>query len=293
MEIEDYIQKANFDFFIPSVCKPYNISFRGEGEKWSTLWFKCDYEGGTYRFKEFFMDWFYQGFPKSMMSSFVETYSSIQSGKIGKIVFHKGKDYKGLDSISAFCDGTQIEIEYTGPGTIKEDIIRDIIQIKNPLMEGKAFHERSFHARTGKWDWFEERRIAISKWRGEKIEDDNCPIVSYGMLEDILHIFVFTDNKFSKVFWMDIADVGHQNEHLFYKFRKNLGIYNIIFQMKKGVIGLRGPYGPVLLQINGRDKILTFTSNLYLDLESFIKEFNNRLVFASEITDKDLLEFKI
>lgn len=293
MDIESYLKKANFDFFIPSICEPYNISFREEGEKWSTLWFKCDYGGSTYRFKEFFMDWFYHGFPKSMMSSFVESYSSIRSGKSGDIIFFKGKDYKGLESIAAFYEGTQIEIECADPGIISDDVIHNLKQIKNSFMEGKAFHERSFHARTGKWDWFEERRIAAAKWKNENFDDDETPIVSHGILEDKLHIFVFSDKKFSRVFWMDIAEPSRQNEHLFYKLRKNLGIFNVIFQLKDALIGLRGPYGPILMQISTGRKVITFTSNFYESFDTFIKNYNRRLDFVAKTIDKNLLEFKI
>jgi hypothetical protein len=298
MDIKTFLKKYNFNFYIPVSCDVKEISFREEGERWSTLRFLCDYKGMKYRFKEFFLDWFYTGYPKSLMKNFMETYSIVKFEKIGEFNVFFGFDYKNLYAASIYHKGTQIEIEALDDNYDKnnfEELILSINQIENANLNDLPFHLRSFHARSKKWEWFEEKRIALANWYllPKKMDHYN---VSVGDLEHStgkIEFFIFSNSDFSQVMWLEFVDENIGIENAYYKFRKKIGIYNEIFENHFTLFGIRHPSGPALMQNKIGNKVITFTSNSYNNKYNFIKNYDKALMFLSANLNKDLFKFMI
>ncbi len=297
MDINTFLRRSNFNFYLPQSCELNDFSFREEGEKWSTLRFVCDYKGIKYRFKEFFLDWFYTGYPKSLMKNFMETYSRIIFKKIGEFNVFFGLDYKNLHAASIYHKGTQIEIEALNNYKMEdfEALISELSEYENEKLINSPFHIRSFHARSKKWDWFEEKRIALANWH--LLPDKFGPYnVSIGELRDTkgrIEFFIFSNADFSDVMWLEMVDTNIGIENAYYKFRKVTGIYNEIFESGLTVFGIRNPLGPAIMQIRSEDKVITFTNNLFKDICSLVERYNKSLDFLSSNLDKDLSVFII
>ncbi|MGC8574336.1 MAG: hypothetical protein ACP5LC_02285 [Thermoplasmata archaeon] len=274
MELDDLknIQKnAPFLFYLPREYEIHDISYRDEGDKWSTLRFFIDFKGNNFRVKEFFLDWFYTSFPKNLMSSFVESYSpvEIEEGINGKIFI--GLDYKGMSASSCYAMGTQIEIEGDSPSYLK-----DVNNILRPLFyeerfRNYPFHERSFFARNSRTSWFEEDRIARMKWQTPEEDfliNDSRPS-SLGIHESggYVHevIMIFSEDFFRKVFWVDIASTVNSMPNGYYSLRKagNLFTFN---DFAGGIIAHVNSGGPGIWQASNSKYIFTvsFSSDVFL-----------------------------
>ena len=57
---------------VPENIRASSLGLRIRDEKWPTLRYFIDYGNHRIRIKEFFMDWFFTGFPKSLMSRILE-----------------------------------------------------------------------------------------------------------------------------------------------------------------------------------------------------------------------------
>lgn len=142
-----------------------NISVRHDDARWPTLRF--DFSGEVSgRVKEFFLDWFYTGFPKNMMSSLVDSYSTVRIIHGIHEYFH-GLDYKGIEAATAFMSGTCLEVEFSSG---KSEQIRRFMSSFRQVATADdkpvecRFHRLGFHTSGHSGDWFEDRRVARLKW---------------------------------------------------------------------------------------------------------------------------------
>ncbi len=285
-----YLQRdSTFLFYLPAEFQIYDVSFRNEGEKWSTLRYFIDYNGVRYRVKEFFLDWFYTSFPKSLMKSFVESYTNIEvyEGINGKVFL--GKDYKGMDASSCFSMGTQIEIESNSGLYLKElnNSLRPIFV--DERFRNYPFHERSFFARNAKTSWFEEERIARMKWKhpehplsvGES-ESSSIGIHEYdGIINEV--IMIFTEEFFRKVFWIDVALASDNIMHGYYKLRRESNFFTFV-NFDGGLLASIQNGGPGIWQV--------FDSK-YVYTVSFSSDVSLQEIFDSFEKIKEIIDFII
>lgn len=263
-DLETLQSSSYFLFYLPRNWQIDNVTYRREGEKWSTLRFECEVRGKKVRAKVFFLDWFYQGFPKSLMESFIGSYSTVTSETDQDRVSFYGKNYKNKDACSSFALGTQIEIEGDSSDVVKE-LNKDLFPTyKTSRFEQFPFYRRSFLARGGEPDWFEERRISRMKWSpikdmrvGERLKGDSHGVFSARgqVLEEIN---IFSEPYSRRVVWADVADKRGGEEYLFYTLRKE-GMFFDKFEENNGILATRTDNGPSLYQQENSEKVVTIS----------------------------------
>jgi hypothetical protein len=263
-KLKELQDSARFLFFTPKNIEITDISFRNEGRKWSTLRFVCDVGGERARVKEFFLDWFYSGFPKSLMQSFVSSYSPVEMKNRGEGVSFFGRNYKNKDASSSFFLGTQVEVEGDSMDTVK----RVTDDLHAPFLIDKfkhlSFVDRSFFARGGKPEWFEEERITRMEWRkleGETL-GDSLRTDSEGVLRCdgnvAERIVIISEPYFRRVIWVDSAIPDSQVGNLFYELRESNGLF-IVRKMGHGIMADAGRMGPAIYQEKKDGNITTIT----------------------------------
>ncbi|MGC8645013.1 MAG: hypothetical protein ACP5UO_01935 [Thermoplasmata archaeon] len=269
-KLSDVQDAVPFIIFTSKGFEILNATFRPEGEKWSTVRFESKVHGKRVRVKEFFLDWFYQGFPKSLMDSFVSTYSPVNSLRFGDSVFFYGKDYRGEHAASAFISGTQIEIE----GESRESVIDMSMEIA-PLgdeirFRRLPFHSRSFFARGGRPDWFEERRVASLEWSpmADNLWMGSLRGDSQGILNEngraVHRISILSEDYMKRVVWVDCL-VKERGDSA-YRLRKGGNFYNRYVETD-GLLAIREPDGPAMFQTVVENNVVTVSFSPLFSLE--------------------------
>ncbi|MEM0141306.1 MAG: hypothetical protein QXN66_04630 [Thermoplasmatales archaeon] len=263
-DLEKVQSTLPFLIFKTSGYEILNPTIRPEGSKWSTLRYELLVDGEKARVKEFFLDWFYQGFPKNLMDSFVSSYAPVEAIQMEDSVFFVGKDYKGMHASSAFILGTEIEVEGESKECV-EKVSRSLAPVnKLEIFRKLPFCSRSFFARGGKPDWFEERRIASLSWRPsmnnrklEQLKADSVGILTLG--EGVIHkISVFTEDFMKRVIWIDSSKKEIPDSNSYYKLRRDGNFYDT-YQEIGGLLAFKQPSGPAIFQTSIEDNVVTIS----------------------------------
>jgi len=281
------------------------ISLRPEGKKWTTLHFIIEYSGARYRVKEFFLDWFFLGFPKSLMRDFANTYSKIEDAEINGYDVFLGRDYKDLPSLSAFVHGTQVEIEtISGEQGKLMDVFADLrVNISDlERLRKMQFTDRSFLARGGNDHWFEGKRISRMKWqRSQKMAINLNDTVMNGsgigiLLQDSLmhRIMILENGDFSRCVWIEMVDRRIGIEHPFYVLRKGDYLFNTFKEAKSQddftIMGRIG-HGPWVAQKTSFSEVVTIAFSPGFN-EDDVLEMTSRsgeiipLIYESSLSSK-------
>jgi len=267
-------EKAELPFirYFPETLGFSEISYRDGKDKWPTLRYILEIEERRYRVKEFFLDWFYPGFPKSLMSSFMGTFSKIDSIKSANRVFFTGGNYKGRDAASSFIQGTQVEVEALAD-SLKTDfrsIYSDLVPVGEDevRLRGSPFSKRSYFASGHRGEWFEDQRISRLQWAdligsSLSVTGRQFNLSSAGALflkNQIEHsIIVFESGSFESAGWVDIIRKGSRVPYGSYDFRDEEGIFD--FRDLSGVsVLMRRPYGPGIVRWS--DSVMLYTLSL-------------------------------
>jgi hypothetical protein len=263
--------KLPFPRVEPVDMAPSSISFRPEGNRWCSIRFTVEYNGVEYRIKEFFLDWFFLGFPKPLMKNFVETYSKIIDQEINDFIVFIGNDYKGMYALSSFVHGTQVEIE------TRQNNPKDISELFSNLrvngsdlqrLNGLQYVDRSFFARGRHGDWFEDERISRVHWQrsenkplainGKILSPSGLGILSTGGKEQ--RILVLEEDNFHRCVWIETTDSGIDIPYAFYKLRPGKYLYDDFTEggdAKKMTKLSRKKSGPSVVQFEYNGKIVT------------------------------------
>jgi hypothetical protein len=290
-DLEELQEKTPFLIYIPDKIEVSNVTYRRNGTKWATLRFECMIEGEKLRVKEFFLDWFYPGFPKSLMDSFVSSYSSLSSSVLEDRAIFYGKNYKGKEASSSFSLGTQIEIEGETQLNIRKLSERMVAPFMNDRFENLPFRERSFFANGGKPEWFEEERISNLTWQSpsEKLCVGSLCLDSIGKLtrngKSLETILVFSEGYYRRAAWVDIADSDSEVRHLIYDLRKGGNFFDVL-EDGEPRIAFRKDSGITIAQYRREQSVTTISlSPLFQTTEI------NDLIGNLEITCKNPEKF--
>lgn len=236
-----------------------------------TVHYFLEEAGKRYRVKEFFMDWFYTGFPKSLMKTLVDAYSEIEYAPIGQYRVFFGRNYKGNSSISFYSRGTTVEIEcYEDAKT--EDFHRIVADMSfGPYLTERfrdaGFVERSFLASGGSGLWWEDSRIAGMEWRdiepGKRNNHfpDGLKPLSLGTLKVkggfVLRTLILADSYMERSVWIELVNLQSSEKNGYYNFRKGSGLFNE-FNESDFLLCFRSPEGPGAVQFQSDQTMATF-----------------------------------
>ena len=277
--------------YIPAAHEAYDISVRVNDLKWPTLRYRVRVKGREIRIKQFFMDWFFPGFPKSMLGDFSAGYSDIRSRQVKEYILFLGKNYRKNHAASVWVHGTTIEMDSTS--TISDDeyenLLLDLLQNQpDPRsLQDYQFPDRSHFSRGYESQWYEDRRIARLTWRrtppvsleinGHAYKASGIGFISKnGKAQEIL---VFQENDFSRAIWIEKVSLGIELDHAVYDVRKGKGLFDIEVNLAegKGVLIFRQPHGPGVLKIETDSNVVTagFSPGIGLeDISAFISSLN-------------------
>ncbi len=263
-ELKRLQERLPFLIFLPRDYNIEDVTFRRERPKWSTIRFYCKVEGERIRAKEFFLDWFYSGFPKSLMESFVSTYSNSRSIDGENGISFLGKNYKGKAASSTFSLGTQIEIEGDSEMAV-ETVTRDLLPLSLPKrFEGFPFCKRSFFARGGRPEWFEEERVSRMTWSPlgkdfslENLKGDSLGIFrSGGLIAE--EVAILSEPYFKRVIWIDTSNSASKERHLHYELREGGNFFHTFIE-GEGKLAFRAQTGPAIFQNFNEGKTMTIS----------------------------------
>jgi hypothetical protein len=263
-------EKLGFITFIPVNLDFREMTLRIRDRKWDTVRFFSSVDSVSLRVKEFFMDWFYTGFPKSLLSSFMATYSPVQHVITKNGIMFYGKNYRGNDSASLNINGTQIEIESTVPAPI--DVFRKLVDDLHPYEKSVfdcrlPFHRRSFYASGKHGDWYEDERISRMTWenapRDIGIRIGNLPLSAssagrYGN-EEFHRIIVLESDCFNNVSWIDFCTYPNRIEHSHYNMRKEGYLFDSFIMQEDRKYAFRKNSGPALYQFYNSGHLYTIS----------------------------------
>ena len=260
-----------------AVIRPHKIDFdqlsvRYNDRKWPTVRFVLHVNGRRFRVKEFFMDWFFQGFPKSLMADFSSAFSPLSEFRIGDFFIFTGKNYRGREAASAYIYGTQLEIECleSCPAADFVSIFKDMLEDLNEpeIPPEMQFPGRSHFAKGNKGDWYEDERIARLKWAEIPIHESY--MIAGHELKGSGHgsitvkgktssIFILQEKNYLRSVWAEITDPDIELDHAFYRMRQGKNLFNVyVGQEMKGLkLIMREPNGPAVLSIMHNGKQLT------------------------------------
>lgn len=255
----------------PSRLKYRDLSVRVNDLRWPTVRFVVKYRGREFRVKEFFLDWFFGGFPKSLLRDFVDTYSEVSSDYVRGYKVFTGRNYRGRDSSSAYVCGTQVEIDCQEPSEKQDfmDIMDDILhQRPDPLpLKDYQYPDRSHFSRGYRSDWYENNRISRMEWRrtprriyhfrGHNLRSSGMGFQQAGgMLQEI---FILEEAEYTRTVWVEAADENIGIEHAFYRVRKEGTFYDVYreYPDERGSLLFRSADGPGVLRIRRDSQIWT------------------------------------
>ncbi len=264
VENEKGLERFDLKFaaYFPTGYEVKNITVRHGDTRWPTIRYEFTGEVSG-RVKEFFMDWFYYGFPKNLMSSIVDSYSTVDAFR-GISMIYLGKDYKGMDAATASIYGTHVEVEFDY-GSMREriDFMNSMktsdYQLKR--VSHLRYHERGFHTLGNPGDWFEDLRIARLSWRslddrldaGRQIYNGSSEgiLESAGMVQQVY--MVYEQNGFEKAVSIDAWRRDVSVEHVKYRLRKGGNFFTS--QIETPSLALfKSEYGPAFFAF-GLDNI--------------------------------------
>ena len=280
--------------YVPWDLSCEDISVRIGDTRWPTLRYAVHFLGHRFRVKQFFMDWFFTGFPKALMSSFVDTYSPVEFTMDGSFHIYTGINYRGNVSASVYSHGTEIEIE--GSGEISHEIFRVLVVDHLSPINGVAdrirdlqFPDRSFFAKGHPSSWYEEERIRRLHWSrsssDQSIRVDGTVLngSGFGILQNGgggHGIGIFQKDSFGEVAWFEFASEDVNIEHPYYHLRKGNGFFhNLSTPGTWSILHGSGP-GPVVAQENRDGVIMTLagTPGIAANLTSNLPEIERQLV---------------
>ena len=256
---------------------PSEISYRGDQVKWPTFRYFVKIEDRKYRVKEFFLDWFYPGFPKSLMSTFMGTFSEIHSMRTGDRIFFTGKDYRGRNAASSFIKGTQVEVEALDE--LREEdfswIFSDLrpVRVDEIRLRGSTFRERSYFASGHRGEWFEDNRISRLHWIDHiDASFDLCGkdyrLSSAGVLlsgSRITHcILVIEGGSFERAGWIDVVRKDSRIPYGYYEFRNEDGMFDYRDISDISVL-MRRPSGPGMVRWSDSEMLYTTSISPLVD----------------------------
>ncbi|MCL5882009.1 MAG: hypothetical protein M1592_05440 [Candidatus Thermoplasmatota archaeon] len=261
---------------IPSDIPASAISLRIHDEKWPTLRYFIDYGSHRIRIKEFFMDWFFTGFPKALMSSFADAYSEVSLSVPGAMHIYSGKNYRNCDSASVYYHGTTIEAESSD--SMKHEEFVELftgsmaaLDKTSGYVNDMQFHERSFFASGHHGQWYEDERIARLSWQpktsqqivlpgGEILDSSGFGVMKTGKDEHC--IAIFQNNAYNGVLWLEAAPSDTSIPYAYYRLRKGEGLFNEFVHIADDCTAmLMEPYGPQVVQFMHNDRVITAALN--------------------------------
>lgn len=297
------IYRLPFMVLSPSKLEFKELSVRIDDEKWPTVRFKLISGNKEFRVKEFFMDWFFTGFPKSIMKDFSSSYSEVQSFTVGDTVIFYGKNYKGLDSITGYFHGTHLEVEsnsHASEGEFKV-VVSDLLS-RDPdfsLTEKMQFPDRSHSSKGFYGEWFENRRISRLNWlrtsNGEyklhnhRLKASGIGYINSGNMKQV--ILILEEDNYLRNIWYEIADRGIPIENAVYDMRQGTGFYTKKTESKDGSIIYRDPCGPGILRIEDGTNIVTVgfsPSFSYADIIGFAQHMPEFELFVDKTLAQSL-----
>ncbi|MCL4345707.1 MAG: hypothetical protein M1496_05020 [Candidatus Thermoplasmatota archaeon] len=237
--------------FVPYLFPENNgrVKLRIDDVRHITLVQDLELGGMKISVKEFFLDWFYSGFPKNLMKTSSEPYSNLWRTMVmingRNIPAFFGKDYKGRFAASFNKGGLNIEIRSDSDFS---EIARDLIERINPRPVNKKFLELSYYINNQGWRWFEEERIGRMKWNpllNERLGDYYGD--SHGNFQDMhaIRIYRNTDGDY---LWVDQAMKGTGIKNLYYRFDVNGTLFSDVSEMNNWKVFLLSEYGPAILR---------------------------------------------
>lgn len=257
--------------YIPDSEKVSDISLRVNDDRWPTLRFFVTQDRRRLRVKEFFMDWFFTGFPKALMSSFTDSYSPVDLTVAGSMHIYTGINYRGRSAASAYCHGTEIEIEADSP-MAHQDFVNLLTHEFAPMnhhiaqIQKKQFPDRSFFAHHRSSDWYEDQRISRLTWekspQNQRISFNGHLLSGsgYGSLsvgDKKQSISIFEENNYERVIWIESADKRMELDHKYYIMRHGKGLYSKFSKSDNYELLFRDPDGPGVIQSSNASHIIT------------------------------------
>ena len=280
-----------FTPFFPSDIEVGELTYRSEGERWSSLRYLCIFKGAELRVKVFFMDWFFTGFPKCLMKNFRETYSytDILESKNG--ILFSGKNYRGRDSATFYSKGSTVEIEAFNPFSMSDfsDFVNNLTTIvtTKPTPGDLSFFQRSFSCRGKQTGWFEEERVRRLTWKVEskKFSFDKMRFSNTGTGflpsdPDEHWISVFEDPERDHAVWIEYLRNGSKLKYGKYSLDGRSNFFATMPEREKNIITLNaGNYGPLVSQTQLEHGTLTvaFSPGICHD---FFPEFMRSTIFG-------------
>lgn len=280
----------------PSRMKYRDISIRVHDMRWPTLWFVMKHNHREFRVKEFFLDWFFPGFPKALMRDFASTYSKVVSFYAGGYKVFLGKDYHAHDSASAFVHGTQLEVvcrEGASEDSFK-DIFDDLLHERvDPLpLADHQFPDRSHFAKGYEGTWYEEQRVSRLDWfrtprkifwmPGHELRASGTGRTSVGGKTQ--EMFILEEREYRNAIRIEISDENIELEHANYNIRKGDGFYDVTVgpEGKDYQIVFRSEDGPGILNFIKEHRVWTvgFSPGFSMDdIEQFAASSDNLIAF--------------
>ncbi len=257
--------------FLPERLEPTDLSIRNRAGERPTLRFFVSMHGRMFRVKEFFMDWFYPGFPKNLMASFQKTYSDVVSEPSRGGILFMGNDYRGLSSCSINLMGTSIEVESSSPAHALHfrKLMDDLVPVDDDVARIRqlGYSRRSYLAGGGAGNWFEDRRVSSVKWMDldhnalKPLQENlHAAAAGIGLAGDRIEqaIIVLESPDLRKSAWIDIVMEGAEIAHGLYRFRKEPGIFDH-FEFSQEQLMMRKGTGPALARVRAGDFIATMS----------------------------------
>lgn len=265
-----------------------DLSIRINNEKWASIRFFVLSGGKKFRVKEFFLDWFFTGFPKSLLKDFSSSYSEVETFYVGGNQFYYGKNYHGLDSVSGYVCGTQIEVECDSYATIGNftEVVKDLLSRKPDYVppENMQFPDRSHSVGNPKGEWYENRRISMLNW--QRTANGEYAFSSHRMkasgIGDLVKngqhmtILILQERGYEKVIWAEVAGSGMNIKNAIYNVRKGTGFYHRLSEIPGGSILFRDDDGPGILRIADGNRTWTIGFSPGFIMEDIIS-FSERL----------------
>lgn len=276
--------------YAPESREIFDISVRIHDEKWPTLRYRVKLYGKEVRVKQFFLDWFFPGFPKSLLKDFSSGFSTIRSREVGSFTLFLGRNYRKRDSACAWIHGTMVEMD--SANAVSDDeyetLLVDMLssQPDPGRLEHYQFPDRSHFAKGYTGEWYEDQRIMRLTWRrtGEFFLDiRGRKFISSGMgyadVKGKSHaIYVFQEGSYSRAIWIELTSQGIDLAHAVYDVRKGEGLFDTELQLadQKGLLVFRKPAGPAVLKMNLEKLWLTAGFSPGVDLQD-LSAFMNGL----------------
>lgn len=289
-----------FLVYAPRSHEPYDISVRVHDERWPTIRYHVKLAGKEIRVKQFFLDWFFPGFPKSMLKDFSSGYSNIRSREIHGHTMFLGRNYRKRDAASAWVHGTTIEMD--SASTVSDDeyehLLEDLLAVPpdKERLKKYQFPDRSHFARGYGSDWYENRRISRLAWRRTgayplKINGKDFLADGLGYIQSddkTQEILIFQEGSYSRALWIEIASMGIGLEHAIYDVRKGEGLFDTELTLagNDGTLIFRKPSGPGVLRLILETSTITvgFSPGMDLkDVSAFISGFEGTLSLIRDI----------